>query len=48
MYAVAEGILDVADPMEDPLAYDASIEQPAVGIQEISKIGARWSELVSS
>lgn len=48
MYAVAEGILDVADPMEDPLAYDASIEQPAVGIKEITKIGTRWSQLVSS
>lgn len=46
MYAIAEGILGVDDIMRDPLAYDASIEQPEVPIAEIRKLGARWRELV--
>jgi acetoin utilization deacetylase AcuC-like enzyme len=45
MYAVAEGILDVSDPLEDPLAYDAGIEQPEVPMAEIARIGRRWREL---
>ena len=48
MYAVAEGILGVAEPMQDPLAYDASIEQPKVPIEEIKRIGARWRQLVGA
>ncbi len=46
MYAVAEGVLGVEDPMQDPLAYDASIEKPHVPLAEIARIGVRWQELV--
>ena len=46
MYAVTEGILGIKDPMEDPLAYDATIEKPEVPIAEIARIGAQWQELV--
>ena len=42
MYAVAEGILGVAEPMEDPLAYDSSIEKPEAALGEIGRIGAAW------
>ena len=45
MYAVAEGILGVSDPMADPLAYDETIEQPDVPVQVISDIGERWQKL---
>ena len=45
MYAVAEGILGIEKPMEDPLAYDASIEQPSNPFSEIERIGERWREL---
>jgi acetoin utilization deacetylase AcuC-like enzyme len=45
MYAVAEGILGISEPMQDPLAYDASIEQPEVSIDEITRIGTRWRRL---
>ena len=38
MYAVAEGILGNENPMEDPLAYDATIEQPEVPLAEIARI----------
>jgi acetoin utilization deacetylase AcuC-like enzyme len=48
MYAVAEGILGVAEPMQDPLAYDASIEQPKVPTDEIKRIGSRWRQLVGA
>jgi acetoin utilization deacetylase AcuC-like enzyme len=48
MYAVAEGVLGVGEPMEDPLAYDASIEKPAVPIAEIERIGSRWRQLVGA
>ena len=46
MYAVAEGILDVSDPMEDPLAYDSAIEQPEIPMAEVGRTGARWRELL--
>ena len=45
MYAVAEGVLGVAEPMQDPLAYDATIEKPDVPLAEIARIGARWRKL---
>ena len=45
MYAVAEGIMGVGVPMEDPLAYDASIEKPGVALAEIERVGALWQEL---
>jgi acetoin utilization deacetylase AcuC-like enzyme len=45
MYAVAEGILGVTDPMEDPFAYDASIEKPGVALAEIERVGVLWQEL---
>jgi acetoin utilization deacetylase AcuC-like enzyme len=48
MYAVAEGILGVEDPMEDPLAYDASIEKPGTALAEIERVGALWQELTRS
>ena len=48
MYAVAEGILGVEQPMEDPLAYDADIEQPEVPVAEIRRINDRWRQLCAS
>jgi acetoin utilization deacetylase AcuC-like enzyme len=48
MYAVAEGVLGVENPMEDPLAYDASIEKPGVPLAEIERIGAQWQQLVGA
>ena len=45
MYAVAEGILGIEDPMADPLAYDAVIEKPGVALAEIERVGALWQEL---
>jgi acetoin utilization deacetylase AcuC-like enzyme len=45
MYAVAEGILGVDQPMEDPLAYGASIEKPGVALAEIERVGTLWQEL---
>lgn len=47
MYAIAEGVLGVAEPMEDPLAYDADIEQPQVPCEEIERIGERWRAVAS-
>jgi acetoin utilization deacetylase AcuC-like enzyme len=47
MYAVAEGLLGAEQTMEDPLAYDASIEQPAHPLTEIERLGIRWKELKS-
>ena len=46
MFAVTEGVLGVENPMEDPLAYDATIEKPEVAMAEIARIGARWQKLV--
>jgi acetoin utilization deacetylase AcuC-like enzyme len=46
MYAVAEGVLGVESPMEDPLAYDATIEKPDHPLAEIARIGARWQQCV--
>ena len=46
MYAVAEGILGVAQPMDDPLAYASSIEQPDFALGEIGRIGKAWRKLV--
>jgi hypothetical protein len=34
--------------MEDPLAYDASIEKPDVPLAEIERIGAQWQQLVGA
>ena len=48
MYAVAEGILGVDEPMEDPLAYDATIEQPDVPMAQIEQINDRWRRLCAS
>ena len=48
MYATAEGVLDVAKPMEDPLAYDASIEKPADAIAAIERVGQNWHRLVAA
>ena len=45
MYAVAEGILGVGNSMEDPLAYEATIERPDVPFTEIRAIGAKWQGL---
>ncbi len=45
MYAVAEGILGVAEPMEDPLAYDASIEKPETPFAAIDEVGRQWRAL---
>jgi acetoin utilization deacetylase AcuC-like enzyme len=46
MYAVAEGILGVAQPMDDPLAYASSIEQPYFALGEIGRIGRAWRKPV--
>ena len=43
MYAVAEGILGIENPMEDPLAYDATIEQPDVPLAEIARIAKQMA-----
>jgi len=45
MYAVAEGVLGIDDPMGDPLAYDATIEKPDYALEEIARIKDRWHEL---
>ena len=45
MYAVAEGILGVAEPMEDPLAYDATIEKPETPFAAIEEVGRQWRAL---
>lgn len=47
MYAVAEGVLGIDKPMEDPLAYEATIERPDVPLAEIARIKNRWQQLVS-
>jgi acetoin utilization deacetylase AcuC-like enzyme len=47
MYAVAEGILAVAEPMEDPLAYDATIEKPETPFAAITEVGRQWRALVA-
>jgi len=46
MYAVAEGVLGIANPMVDPLAYDATIERPEVLFSVIPTIGEQWRTLV--
>jgi acetoin utilization deacetylase AcuC-like enzyme len=45
MYAVAEGVLGVERPMDDPLAYDSSIEKPEFALAEINRIGAEWLKI---
>ena len=45
MYAVAEGILGVGKVMEDPLAYDASIEQPEAAFEAVTRIAEYWKDL---
>ena len=45
MYAVAEGVLGIANPMVDPLAYDATIERPEVLFSVIPTIGEQWRTL---
>ena len=47
MYAVAEGVLGAEQPMEDPLAYDATIEQPGVPLAVIERIGKEWLHLAN-
>ena len=42
MYAVAEGILGVENAMEDPIAYDATIEKPEHPLSEVARIEAEW------
>lgn len=44
MYAVVEGVLRVEQPMEDPLAYDASIEQPDSALATIARIREQWGK----
>ena len=46
MYAVTEGVLGVENPMEDPLAYDATIEKPEVAMAEIARIEEQWQKLI--
>ncbi len=48
MYAIAEGILGVDNPMEDPLAYDATIEQPEFPLQQIERVAEAWRALNAS
>ena len=43
MYAVVEGILGVENPMEDPLAYDSTIEQPDFPLAEIARIAEQMA-----
>ena len=45
MYAVAEGILGVENPMDDPLAYDAAIEKPATALAAIADVKNEWGRL---
>ena len=42
MYATLEGVLNVTHPMEDPLAYDCSIEQPEHPISQLPLIKQQW------
>ncbi|MDH3440342.1 MAG: hypothetical protein OEM63_06305 [Gammaproteobacteria bacterium] len=46
MYAVAEGVLGISEPMKDPLAYDATIEEPDVPFAQITRVGEVWRKLV--
>ena len=46
MYAIAEGVLDVTNPMEDPLAYDETIEYPDATFDVIPAIDRQWRQLV--
>lgn len=45
MYAVAEGILGIEAPMEDALAYDATIEKPEAAFEAVTHIAEYWKEL---
>lgn len=45
MYAVAEGVLNIDEPMEDPLAYDATIEKPEAAFEAITHIKEYWRNL---
>lgn len=47
MYAVAEGVLGVSRPMADPLAYEATIEEPDVPFAQIARVGEEWRRLIS-
>jgi acetoin utilization deacetylase AcuC-like enzyme len=47
MHAIVEGILRVADPMPDSIAYDACIEQPEHPISRIPGIRESWREAVA-
>ncbi|MDH3533545.1 MAG: class II histone deacetylase, partial [Gammaproteobacteria bacterium] len=47
MYAVAEGLLDVETPMADPLAYDATTEQPEAAFEAVARIEEHWKELAT-
>jgi acetoin utilization deacetylase AcuC-like enzyme len=42
MYAVAEDILGFGKVMEDPLAYDASIERPEAAFEAVTRIEKYW------
>jgi acetoin utilization deacetylase AcuC-like enzyme len=46
MYAVMEGLLGVADPMPDPLAYGPEIEQPEAAIATIAPLRSAWRDAV--
>jgi acetoin utilization deacetylase AcuC-like enzyme len=48
MYGVAEGLLGVENPMEDPMAYDVSVEKPQVSLAEIDRIAVQWRQLVGN
>jgi len=47
MYAIAEGVLDIDEPLDDPLAYAATIEKPEVPFEAIPAIGKQWRDLVN-
>lgn len=42
LYALAEGVLGIAEPMEDKIAYAASIERPEFPISRIPAIHEAW------
>ncbi len=48
MYAIAEGVLGVPDPMPDPLAYAASIERTEYPVSRIPVIRKQWASAVEA
>jgi acetoin utilization deacetylase AcuC-like enzyme len=48
MYAITEGVLKVADPLEDPLVYADSIEKPQASLKAIKDVQHQWKQAIST